>query len=237
MDAPADAEGGLWVAEVGDWHIRSYAPNGRLDREIRMPFQKPTSVMFGGAGLDTFYVTSMRFGLTDAALAEQPLAGSLLQLDVGVKGLPEHCSGVEDERHGRVEVTRDYLARGWSAFTDPGFISHAGPFFHRMEVGPSFAFHLRQTREPQRRAAGRRVDDVHGSRARSHGASPDRRGHDGYGNADGPVHRCGTIGETVHVTPTMARATKQLIFMNGTFMVESRIVAVVSGVWKKILKG
>jgi sugar lactone lactonase YvrE len=86
----ADAEGGLWVAEVGDWHIRRYAPDGRLDREIRMPFRKPTSVMFGGADLGTLYVTSMRFGLTDSALADQPLAGSLLQLDVGVKGQPEH---------------------------------------------------------------------------------------------------------------------------------------------------
>ena len=35
-----------------------------------MPFQKPTSVMFGGADLGTLYVTSMRFGLTDAALAD-----------------------------------------------------------------------------------------------------------------------------------------------------------------------
>lgn len=89
----ADAEGGLWVAEVGDWHIRRYAPDGRLDREIRMPFQKPTSVMFGGADLGTLYVTSMRFGLTDEALAGQPLAGSLLQLDVGVRGQPEHVFG------------------------------------------------------------------------------------------------------------------------------------------------
>ena len=89
----ADAEGGLWVAEVGDWHIRRYAPDGRLDREIRMPFQKPTSLMFGGADLGTLYVTSMRFGLTDAALGDQPLAGSLLQLDVGVRGQPEHVFG------------------------------------------------------------------------------------------------------------------------------------------------
>ena len=49
--------------------------------------------MFGGADLGTLYVTSMRFGLTDAALADQPLAGSLLQLDVGVKGQPEHVFG------------------------------------------------------------------------------------------------------------------------------------------------
>lgn len=85
----ADAEGGLWVAEVGDWHIRRYTPDGRLDREIRMPFQKPTSLTFGGADLGTLYVTSMRFGLSEAALTDQPLAGSLLQFDVGVKGQPE----------------------------------------------------------------------------------------------------------------------------------------------------
>lgn len=88
-----DIEGGLWVAEVGDWRIRRYAPDGRLDREIAVPFQKPTSVMFGGADLDTLFVTSMRFGLNEAALADQPLAGSLLQVDVGVRGQREHSFG------------------------------------------------------------------------------------------------------------------------------------------------
>lgn len=88
-----DAEGGLWVAEVGDFHVRRYAPDGRLDREIRVPFQKPTSLMFGGPELRTLYVTSMRFGLDDTALEGQPLAGSLLALDVGVKGVPENAFG------------------------------------------------------------------------------------------------------------------------------------------------
>lgn len=85
-----DAEGGLWVAEVGDWHVRRYTPDGKLDREVRVPVQKPTSVMFGGPDLGTLYVTSMQFGLTADQLATQPLAGSLLKLDVGVKGLPEN---------------------------------------------------------------------------------------------------------------------------------------------------
>lgn len=85
-----DAEGGLWVAEVGDWHVRRYGPDGKLDREIRVPMQKPTSVMFGGLELRTLFVTSMQFGLTPAQLSAQPQAGALLQLDVGVKGLPEH---------------------------------------------------------------------------------------------------------------------------------------------------
>jgi len=84
-----DVEGGLWVAEVGDWHIRRYSPEGKLDREIKMPFKKPSSVMFGGPNLDQLFVSSMRFGLSEQELLEQPLAGSMLQLDVGVKGLPE----------------------------------------------------------------------------------------------------------------------------------------------------
>jgi len=85
-----DAEGGLWVAEVGDWHVRRYGPDGKLDREIRVPMQKPTSVMFGGSDLSTLFVTSMQFGLAPDQLSAQPQAGALLQLDVGVKGLPEH---------------------------------------------------------------------------------------------------------------------------------------------------
>jgi sugar lactone lactonase YvrE len=52
--------------------------------------QKPTSVMFGGPDLSTLFVTSMQFGLTPDQLSAQPQAGALLQLDVGVKGLPEN---------------------------------------------------------------------------------------------------------------------------------------------------
>jgi len=88
-----DAQGHLWVAEVDSWHIRRYRPDGQLDREIRMPFKRPTSLAFGGPTLRTLYVTSMRFGLTAAELAAQPLAGSLLALDVGVAGCPEPAFG------------------------------------------------------------------------------------------------------------------------------------------------
>ena len=91
-----------------------------------MPFQKPTSVMFGGADLGTLYVTSMRFGLTDAALAEQPLAGSLLHLDVGVEGTARTCLRrmKDHEQIGSCESSAE--TQGWSVYTDPGFISHAG---------------------------------------------------------------------------------------------------------------
>jgi sugar lactone lactonase YvrE len=88
-----DAQGGLWVAEVDDWHVRRYSPDGKLDREIRVPMRKPTSVMFGGDELGTLYVTSMTFGLSESELQEQPLAGRVLAMDVGVKGFAEPAFG------------------------------------------------------------------------------------------------------------------------------------------------
>ena len=136
------------------------------------------------------------------------------------------------------DVTRDYLARGWSVFTDPGFISLAGPFFYRMDdSGPSFSFptsakHENRNGVLQGGALMTFTDRALGATARH--------------LTDTPATATVTltiqfvdavqIGETVQVSPTMVRATKQLIFMSGDFMVESRVVAVVSGVWKKILK-
>ena len=88
-----DSEGGLWIAEVGASRVARYASDGRFDREIRLPVSKPTSVMFGGGDLSTLFVTSMRFGLDDNALAKEPHAGAVLAIAAGVKGMPENLFG------------------------------------------------------------------------------------------------------------------------------------------------
>ncbi len=84
-----DAEGFLWNAQWDGWRLVRYAPDGRVDRIVNLPVQKPTSCMFGGADLATLYVTSAVWDLAGAALAQQPWAGGLLALDVGVRGVPE----------------------------------------------------------------------------------------------------------------------------------------------------
>lgn len=84
-----DAEGYVWSAQFDRWHIHRYAPDGRLDRRIRMPVQRPTTCMFGGPDLATLYVTSARMDLAADALAAQPHAGGVFALDPGVRGLPE----------------------------------------------------------------------------------------------------------------------------------------------------
>ena len=65
------------------------APDGTVDRVVDLPVQKPTSVMFGGENLETLYVTTAIWDLSKEALKDQPWAGSLLAVDVGVSGLAE----------------------------------------------------------------------------------------------------------------------------------------------------
>ena len=88
-----DAEGGVWVCLFGGGRIRRYRPDGALDQEIVLPLTNPTCPAFGGTDLRTLYVTTARHRLTDEQLAREPLAGALLQLDVGVTGSRHTVSG------------------------------------------------------------------------------------------------------------------------------------------------
>jgi sugar lactone lactonase YvrE len=87
--ATIDAEGCLWCAEYDGWRITRFAPDGRRMRSIELPLQRPTSCMFGGPDLGTLFVTSATQRLSPEELSKQPLAGALLAMDVGVRGLPE----------------------------------------------------------------------------------------------------------------------------------------------------
>ena len=66
-----------------------YAPDGTTNRVVELPIQKPTSCMFGGADLRTLYLTSAVWDLTPEQQRQQPNAGGLFALDVGVAGIPE----------------------------------------------------------------------------------------------------------------------------------------------------
>ena len=84
-----DAEGYLWSANYNGWRVTRFAPDGTVDRVVPVPASNITSCAFGGPGLGTLYITSAYQGLDDAARAQQPAAGALFAIDVGVKGLPE----------------------------------------------------------------------------------------------------------------------------------------------------
>lgn len=84
-----DADGCYWMAGVGGWQLVRFTPDGRIDRTIDLPCEKPTKVAFGDRGLDTLYVTSIGEGLTSGSEGRQPQAGGIFALRVpGVRGLP-----------------------------------------------------------------------------------------------------------------------------------------------------
>ena len=53
-----DADGCLWNAEYGAARVVRYTPQGKVDRVIEVPAKEPTCCCFGGARLDTLYITS-----------------------------------------------------------------------------------------------------------------------------------------------------------------------------------
>jgi sugar lactone lactonase YvrE len=84
-----DAEGFLWNAEFNAARVVRHAPDGRIDRVIPMPVPRPTCCAFGGPDLDVLYVTTASQQMSPQELEAQPLAGALLALEPGVRGLPE----------------------------------------------------------------------------------------------------------------------------------------------------
>ena len=83
-----DADGCYWMAGVGGWQLVRFTPAGAVDRIIEVPVEKPTKVAFGGAMLDTLFVTSIGTGLSAGTEARQPQAGGIFATRVpGVVGL------------------------------------------------------------------------------------------------------------------------------------------------------
>ncbi len=89
-----DAEGMLWIALFQGAGVKRYDPNsGALLRDIGLPMSQVTSCAFGGENLDELYITSAAINLDEAAMAQQPLAGSLVKIDPEVQGVPVFAYG------------------------------------------------------------------------------------------------------------------------------------------------
>jgi sugar lactone lactonase YvrE len=68
---------------------KSTLNDGRLDRSIALPVTNPTCVCLGGPAYRTLFITTARKFLSAEQLEQQPLAGSVLAIEVDVPGLPE----------------------------------------------------------------------------------------------------------------------------------------------------
>jgi sugar lactone lactonase YvrE len=89
-----DAEGFVWNCRVvGGGCLVRIAPDGTLDRVVDLPCSWPTSCTFGGADLDTLFVTSARFTMTPEHLAANPAEGGLFSLRPGARGVAANRFG------------------------------------------------------------------------------------------------------------------------------------------------
>ena len=84
-----DSEGFIWSAQWDGWRITRYDPEGKVERVIPLPVQRPTSCAFGGPDLNQLYITSAWTGLQEVDRREQPMAGDLFRIQTEFTGLPE----------------------------------------------------------------------------------------------------------------------------------------------------
>lgn len=125
---------------------------------------------------------------------------------------------------------------GWELMSDGGFIGLVGPFLIKREEGglcfrfPTRGKHRNRNGVLQGGALMTFIDRALGATARTlTGAA-----HTATVQLNLNFVDAVRIGDLVQVRPILVRATKQLIFMSGTFHVEDRIVATANGVWKRI---
>jgi sugar lactone lactonase YvrE len=83
-----DVDGCLWNARWGAGCVVRITPGGLIDRKIAIPALQATSCAFGGAKLETLFVTSAKIGLSPKALTEWPCSGSVFAITGLAQGLP-----------------------------------------------------------------------------------------------------------------------------------------------------
>ncbi|MEE3122910.1 MAG: SMP-30/gluconolactonase/LRE family protein [SAR324 cluster bacterium] len=84
-----DAEGYLWSCRWEGGCVTRFAPDGSIDQVVEVPVQRVTSCTFGGANLDTLYITTARWDMTEKEILDSPTAGCLFAAKPGVKGLSD----------------------------------------------------------------------------------------------------------------------------------------------------
>ncbi|WP_370568592.1 SMP-30/gluconolactonase/LRE family protein [Methylocystis sp. Sn-Cys] len=80
--AAVDTEGFYWCALYGGGRIARLAPDGTMERDIRLPVSQPTMCAFGDVDYSTLYITSAAHGVTE------PQAGGVFRCRPGFRGLP-----------------------------------------------------------------------------------------------------------------------------------------------------
>ena len=89
-----DAEGNLWVALWGGWGVNQYSPDGKLIKHIRLPVSQVTKCIFGGADMNTLFITSASEYLQPEDVIAQPIAGALFSSKTNTQGYAENAFSI-----------------------------------------------------------------------------------------------------------------------------------------------
>ncbi|KJJ95669.1 gluconolactonase [Burkholderiaceae bacterium 26] len=82
--AAVDVDGCYWICANDGGQVLRFTPEGKLDKSIALPVQKPAMCAFGGPNLDTLFITSIRPGnVTD------DLAGAMFAVPSVGQGIAE----------------------------------------------------------------------------------------------------------------------------------------------------
>lgn len=82
-----DRLGCLWIAMFGGSALRVHRPGeAEPERVLRTPVSRVSSCAFVGPDLSTLAVTTARVGMSDDDVVAEPLAGSVLAMEPGVRG-------------------------------------------------------------------------------------------------------------------------------------------------------
>jgi sugar lactone lactonase YvrE len=87
--AAVDADGCYWIACVFGSAVARLTPDGRVERIIDLPVDKPTRPAFGGRNLDVLFLTSIGGGGSHERAPEPGVNGMLLAIDAGTRGVAE----------------------------------------------------------------------------------------------------------------------------------------------------
>lgn len=128
----------------------------------------------------------------------------------------------------------DFPTPDWSLHQDEGFIELIGPFWERMtDKGPTLAFRSENKHRNRRGVVQGGVLMAYADRALGmYGRHA--TGGQAQATAQLDVHFVSSvqIGEVVMLEPELIRRTRSIMFLRGTLMVDTRIVAIATGVWK-----
>ena len=88
-----DSEGYVWNARWEAACVIRFSPDGEIDRIVKIPASRVTCCAFGGANLDTLYVTTSRMNVSPQEIEMHPQAGGVFALEPGVCGIPRPMFG------------------------------------------------------------------------------------------------------------------------------------------------